>query len=111
MTILLVVGTALVTALAVALTVAALAGRYLARNAQRYPTVLDTPRYPCYRCGEVVAETEYMGLRYCLMCRIVVIRAYPMVAHDPPYGFPGAPGYLDWPERALGKKEVELGEE
>ena len=84
---------------------AVLVGRYLARNAGHCPTVLESPRHPCYRCGEVLGETEYMGLHYCLMCRIVIVQTYQAVQHDPPYGFPGAPGYLDWPERLREKKK------
>lgn len=51
--------------------------------------------FPCYRCA-VEATTEYMGLHYCMMCRAVVIQMLPGVRHDPPYGFPGASGYLDF---------------
>ena len=63
---------------------------------------------PCYRCG-AVARTEYMGLRYCHMCRAVIMQILPAVRHDPPYGFPGSPGYLAFPEKklALEKKEEE----
>ena len=62
---------------------------------------------PCYRCAEI-AVVEYMGLHYCIMCRTAVVSAYPMVRHDPPYGFPGAPGYLEFPDHEFGyekKKE------
>ena len=62
---------------------------------------------PCYRCGDI-ATGEYMGLRYCIVCRIVIINVFPTVRHDPPFGFPGAAGYLDWPKELteeLKKKE------
>ncbi len=62
---------------------------------------------PCYRCA-VIATTSYMGIDYCLMCRVVVVQMLPGVRHDPPYGFPGAPGYLEFPEetpKIEGKKE------
>lgn len=63
---------------------------------------------PCYRCG-VTATAEYMSIPYCMMCRIVVIRMLPAVRHDPPYGFPGSPGYTDFSEvpspNQFGKKE------
>ncbi len=53
------------------------------------------PVRPCYRCG-VLATTDYMGLHYCLMCRVVIVQMLPAVRHDPPYGFPGASGYLEF---------------
>lgn len=63
---------------------------------------------PCYRCG-IEATTEYMSTAYCIMCRMVVIRMLPAVRHDPPYGFPGSPGYSDFSEvprqNQFGKKE------
>lgn len=55
-------------------------------------------RRPCYRCGGM-AEVEYMGLHYCRMCRTVVVAMISSVQHDPPYGFPGAGGYLEFPEK------------
>jgi len=55
---------------------------------------------PCYRCGGV-AEVEYMGLHYCEMCRLVIVAMISTVQHDPPYGFPGARGYLEFPEKEL----------
>lgn len=64
---------------------------------------------PCYRCG-VLATTDYMGLHYCLMCRVMVVQMLQAVRHDPPFGFPGGPGYLDWPKELteeLKKKEGE----
>lgn len=60
---------------------------------------------PCYRCG-IVSTTEFMNIRYCGMCRTVVARMLPVVYHDPPYGFPGGPGYLDFREE---EKEVKHG--
>ena len=63
-------------------------GRFLFRN--------SNGPYPCYRCA-AVATTDYMGLRYCLMCRVVVVQMLPGVRHDPPYGFPGSSGYLEFP--------------
>ena len=47
---------------------------------------------PCYRCG-ILATDEFMNLSYCHMCREVVVRVYPSVSFDPPYGFPGGAGY------------------
>lgn len=59
---------------------------------------------PCYRCRDV-ATSEYMGLHYCLLCHIVVIQMMPGVRHDPPFGFPGSGGYIDFPEPEKKKKE------
>lgn len=59
---------------------------------------------PCYRCG-IVATTDYMGLHYCQICRVAIVQMLPAVRHDPPYGFPGASGYLEFPEQELGKEE------
>lgn len=53
---------------------------------------------PCYRCA-AVARTEFMGLHYCLMCREMVSRVYPAALHDPPFGFPGSRGYLEFPAK------------
>lgn len=53
--------------------------------------------HPCYRCGGL-ASVEYMGLHYCEMCRNVIVAMIAAVQHDPPYGFPGAKGYLDFPK-------------
>lgn len=55
-------------------------------------------RHPCYRCGGE-AEVEYMGLHYCEMCRNVIVAIIGTVQHDPPYGFPGAKGYLEFPKK------------
>ena len=93
--------------LVVALTAATLTARHFARSASQYPTILESPRYPCYRCGEIPGEMEFMGLHYCMMCRLVVVQVYPMVKGDAPFGFPGAPGYLDWPERLVEEKKKE----
>jgi hypothetical protein len=57
---------------------------------------------PCYRCADL-ATTEYMSLPYCMMCRVVIVQVLPMVRHDPPYGFPGSTGYLEFP---VEKKEI-----
>ena len=54
------------------------------------------PARPCYRCA-AVATKEFMGLHYCLMCREMVSRVYPAAVHDPPFGFPGSRGYLEFP--------------
>ena len=51
---------------------------------------------PCYRCA-AVATKEFMGLHYCFMCREMVSRVYPAAVHDPPFGFPGSRGYLEFP--------------
>jgi hypothetical protein len=57
---------------------------------------------PCYRCA-TVATHEFMGLYYCRMCCMIVVKMLPVVRHDPPYGFPGSSGHLMFPEEA--KKE------
>jgi hypothetical protein len=78
---------------------------WVGKNFQR----ITSPN-PCYRCADV-ATTDFGGYHYCLMCRIVIIQALPAVRHDPPFGFPGAPGYLDWPknltEELLKKEQAE----
>lgn len=69
-------------------------------RASRLPSVLGglegNPR-PCYRCGEAEAMVDYMGLHYCLMCQVMVARMNSAVRQDPPFGFPGASGYLEFP--------------
>lgn len=57
--------------------------------------------HPCYRC-RAVATHEFMGVHYCIMCVTVVSRMMAAVRHDPPFGFPGSNGYLNFPEE---KKE------
>ncbi len=85
----------------VSIVVGILVGRAVAR-ASHLPTLLEgggvakKPR-PCYRCGEAEAVDEFMGLHYCLRCRMMVARMYGVVQHDPPFGFPGAPGYTEYP--------------
>lgn len=64
------------------------------------PTLHKTPR-PCFRCG-VVATDEYLSIPYCMICKEVVAMTLPGVRSDPPYGFPGSPGYFDWPEKKEG---------
>jgi hypothetical protein len=59
-------------------------------------TARAKPSWPCYRCGGP-ATVEYMGLHYCGMCRQVIVAMIGTVGHDPPYGFPGAKGYLEFP--------------
>lgn len=66
---------------------------------------LESVHYPCYRCGEVEATGEFMGLHYCLMCQIVVGQMYAGVRNDPPFGFPGAPGYLKFPSKVRPEQE------
>lgn len=61
-------------------------------------TVRSTPRWPCYRCG-TEADCDYMGLHYCHVCRDVVMVMQSAVQHDPPYGFPGNKGYLEFPRK------------
>lgn len=58
--------------------------------------LVPSPKFPCYRCGGE-AQVDYMGLHYCEMCRNVIVRMIATVQHDPPYGFPGAQGYLEFP--------------
>ncbi len=81
--------------------IAYLTGRALIRSSRNLPR-------PCYRCA-AIATTDYMGLHYCIMCRVVVVQMIQAVRHDPPYGFPGASGYIDFPEPSEapvdGKKE------
>lgn len=55
------------------------------------------PARPCYRCA-AVATKDFMGLHYCIMCREMVSRIYPAALHDPPFGFPGSRGYLEFPQ-------------
>lgn len=50
-------------------------------------------RKRCYRCN-ADAKVQYMQLDYCVVCRDVVVMMYPAVQHSPPYGFPGAKGYM-----------------
>lgn len=76
------------------------AGQFFSRNRKAVK--------PCYRCA-IIATDQFMGVDYCVLCKIVVARMLPVVRHDPPYGFPGAPGYLEFPEEMLkveGKKET-----
>lgn len=82
------------------------AGLFAARAHRRFSevaSILHRPR-PCYRCA-AIATDEYMGLHYCLMCRTVVSSVYPTVRHDPPYGFPGSTGYLEFPKE-MEKKDA-----
>jgi len=85
---------ALACSLAVLFLAALMVGRALDRLRQE-KAAADLPQgpYPCYRCGHP-AVTEYMGLHYCLICRDVVVALIGAVQHDPPFGFPGSPGYL-----------------
>lgn len=53
---------------------------------------------PCYRCAEK-ASGEYMGLHYCTICCDVVMMTMGAVKHDPPFGYPGSPGYLEFPKK------------
>ncbi len=57
---------------------------------------------PCYRCG-IIADRSYMGLDYCTMCCVVVVQMLPAVRHDPPYGFPGASGCMEFKEPSEAK--------
>lgn len=61
---------------------------------------------PCYRCGGN-ATVQYMGLDYCVICREVVMRMLSIVGMGGMFGFPGAPGYLEFPrlEKIPEKKE------
>lgn len=52
--------------------------------------------HPCYRCGTIAAAGEFMGLWYCKMCLVVVPRMLSVVRNDPPFGFPGADGHLEF---------------
>lgn len=52
----------------------------------------------CYRCALPLRGNdihEYMGLKYCEICRDVVLAMINVVHHDPPFGFPGNRGYLE----------------
>lgn len=80
----------------VSLVVVIAVGRFLRRSMQ-IPSILAGIPRPCYRCG-VEATTDFMGLHYCSVCRIVVFRILPSVRHDPPFGFPGSSGYLEFPK-------------
>jgi hypothetical protein len=96
----------------VALVVAILIGRAFNRRASQIPSIdgkLERARHPCYRCGEVEGNEEYMGLHYCFMCRMVIVQTIGAVRHDPPFGFPGSPGYTEFPAKgppAEEKKEA-----
>ena len=57
---------------------------------------------PCYRCGGT-ASVQYMGLDYCRVCRLVIVRMMPMIGLGGMFGFPGSTGYLEFPENL--KKE------
>ncbi len=64
-----------------------------------FPGTIKIPK-PCYRCrGDAI--TTYMGLDYCFMCREVVVMMSSAVGNDPPYGFPGSPGYLEVPKEIV----------
>lgn len=89
----------LLSAIVLAALIVFLSGRLLMRRREEMK--------PCYRCA-AIATAPFMGLDYCIMCRMVVVQMLPVVRHDPPYGFPGAPGYLEFPEempKVEGKKE------
>lgn len=64
-----------------------------------------TKIYPCYRC-RVEASQEFMGLHYCTWCMAAVTAMYPAVKDDPPFGFPGSQGYLDFQEEEEKEKEI-----
>jgi hypothetical protein len=64
-----------------------------------------SPEKPCYRCG-VIATKEFAGYHYCGICRDAVAAMISVVRHDPPYGFPGAQGYTEFPNP---KKEAARG--
>jgi hypothetical protein len=56
---------------------------------------VDRPKKVCYRCCvELDLVYEYMGLSYCMICREVVVAMSWLIPLGPPFGFPGAPGYL-----------------
>lgn len=61
---------------------------------------------PCFRCGGT-AQAQYMAIDYCVICREVVMRMMPIVGMGGMFGFPGAPGYLEFPklEKIETKKE------
>ena len=86
----------IVVSIAVSIIAVVVIGKALLQRIQ-VPTLLEGADVPCYRCG-VEASTEYMGLHYCMMCRIVVVQTIGAVRHDPPFGFPGSPGYLEFPK-------------
>ena len=78
--------------------------RFLNGVADFWPTRSKQRGLPCYRCARK-ATVEYMGLHYCYMCRHVVMMVSASVRHDPPYGFPGSPGYLDFPAELVENKK------
>lgn len=61
---------------------------------------------PCFRCGGN-ATVGYMSIDYCVICREVVMRMMPIVGFGGMFGFPGATGYLEFPnlEKIQEKKE------
>lgn len=58
----------------------------------------------CYRCA-APAVCRHMGIDYCFMCREVVVTMMSAVSFDPPFGFPGAPGYLEAPKEVVESAE------
>ncbi len=74
--------------------------RYLAALPNLWSTRPPPKPVPCYRCARG-ATVQFMGLDYCFMCRHVVMMVSASVRHDPPYGFPGSPGYLEFPEELV----------
>lgn len=57
---------------------------------------------PCFRCGGN-ATVGYMAIDYCSVCREVVMRMMPVVGMGGMFGFPGATGYVEFPN--LGRIE------
>lgn len=55
------------------------------------------PLRPCYRC-RTPAEVFHAGYFYCEMCRDVIVATIGSVGHDPPFGFPGQKGYVEFPK-------------
>ena len=78
--------------------------RHLAAVPDLWSTRPPPKPAPCYRCARP-ATVDYMGLHYCYMCRHVVMMVSASVRHDPPYGFPGSPGYLDFPAELVENKK------
>lgn len=76
----------------------------LLQNTRRFIKKLLEEPVPCYRCGTVKAVAKFAGFDYCRICADVVPSMYPLVAHDPPFGFPGGKGHTTF------VKEVERKE-
>jgi len=72
------------------------------RNCVKKVVSYLTEDRPCYRCA-AVAKASYAGYDYCRICRDVVLTMQSAVHHDPPFGFPGSKGYVEFPKKEESK--------